>query len=67
MNKIKEFFENKIVKIVEGVIIALASTGLILGGVAADTVAKIPVLSLGIVTAVEAVITLIQGFTTSKK
>ena len=39
--KIKAFFENKIVKIVEGVIIALASLGLLIGGVNVDTVAEI--------------------------
>lgn len=62
--KIKEFFENKTVKIVEGVVIALASTGLILGGVNTESIAQIPVVALGVVTAIEAVITLIQGFTT---
>lgn len=67
MNKIKEFFQNKIVKIVEGVVIALASAGLILGGVSVDTIAKTPVLVLGVLTAIEAVITLIQGFTTKKE
>lgn len=66
MDKIKAFFENKIVKIIEGVIIAFASLGLFLGGVSEDAVAKIPLLSLGVLTAIESVITLIQGFTTKK-
>lgn len=64
MDKIKAFFENKIVKIVEGVVIALASIGLILGGISVDSIAKIPVLGLGIITAIEALISLIQGFIT---
>lgn len=66
MNKIKAFFENKIVKIVEGVIVALASAGLIIGGVSVETIAKEPVLVLGVLTAIEAVVTLIQGFFTKK-
>lgn len=60
----KEFFEKKLVKIIEGVVIALASTGLIFGGVSVDSLQKVPVLVLGCITAVEALITLIQGFTT---
>lgn len=61
MNKVKEFFENKKVIVTEGVIIAAAATGLIIGGVSLDNIAKIPVVALGVVNAVEAVITIIQG------
>ena len=61
--KAKEFFEKKPVKIVEGAVIAVASAGLIYGGVEASSIAKIPTLAVGIFTAVEAIITLIQGFT----
>ena len=67
MEKIKAFFQNKIVKIVEGVVIALASAGLIIGGVEAETIAKMPVVVLGVITAVEAVITLIQGLFTKSE
>lgn len=64
--KIKEFFEKKSVKIVEGAIVTIASAGLIYGGVEAESIAKIPTLAVGVFTAIEAVITLIQGFTTKK-
>lgn len=60
--KIKEFFEKKPVKIVEGAVIAVASAGLIYGGADASGIAKIPTLAVGVFTAVEAVVTLIQGF-----
>ena len=66
MNKIKEFFEKKSVKIVEGVVIAIASAGLIYGGVEVTAIAKIPTLMIGVFTAIEAVVTLIQGFTSKK-
>ena len=52
MNKIKEFFEKKSVKIVEGVVIAIASAGLIYGGVEATAIAKIPTLMIGVFTAI---------------
>lgn len=64
--KIKEFFQSKTVKIVEAVVIALGSAGLILGGIGADEIGKIPTIVAGIVLAVEALITFIQGFTTKK-
>lgn len=67
MNKIKEFFEKKPVKIVEGVIIAIASAGLIYGGVEADSISKMPTLIVGLFTALEAVVTIIQGFATKGK
>lgn len=62
MDKIKAFFENKIVKIVESVIIALASAGLFIGGVTLDSVVKVPTLTLAIVTAIIALISFIQSF-----
>lgn len=67
LEKIKEFFETKTVKIVEAVIIAMGSAGLIIGGLAVDTVEKIPTITAGIVVAIEALITFIQGLTTKKK
>lgn len=63
---LKSFFEKKAVKIVEGVLIGLASAGLIAGGVSAGTVAKIPPLVVGVFTAIEAIITIIQGMTTKE-
>lgn len=63
MNALKQFFEKKTVKIIEGCVIAVASAGLIYGGVDASGISKIPTLAVGVFTAVEAVVTLIQGFT----
>lgn len=64
--KIKEFFEKKWVKVTEGIIIALASSGLIFSGVDANEIANIPQVVVGVFTAIEALITLIQGFTTKE-
>lgn len=65
--KIKAFFEKKPVKIVEGVLIGLASAGLIIGGVKAEElVPKITTATVGVLVAIEALITLIQGITTKK-
>ena len=61
---IKEFFEKKTVKIVESVVIAMGSAGLILGGLTVDTVQTIPTLTAGVLVAVEALITFIQGLNT---
>lgn len=65
--KIKAFFETKTVKIVESVVIALGAAGLLIGGLTIDQVEKIPTVTAGVVVAVEALITLIQGLTTKKK
>lgn len=67
MDKIKAFFDNKITKIVEGVVIALASAGLIIGGVTVDEIKTLPTVTMGVITAIEALITIIQGLTTAKK
>ena len=65
--KIKSFFEKKVVKIVEGVIIAAASAGLIVGGVNAPETAETIAFSVGgVITAIEALISIIQGITTKK-
>lgn len=64
MDKIKAFFQNKIVKVVEGIVIAICAAGLIYGGVKAENIAKIPSLVVGVFGAVEALITIIQGFCT---
>ena len=60
--KIKAFFEKKVVIIVESVVIALAAAGLFIGGVnAQEAASKIAANVLSIITAIEALITLIQG------
>lgn len=66
MDKIKAFFEKKVVKIVEAVVIAVASAGLIIGGITVETVAKIPAVTGGIIVAIEALITFIQAITTKE-
>lgn len=67
MNKIKAFFSNKITIIVEGIVIALSATGLILAGTDVIDIQQIPADTLGVVAAVEALITLIQGLTKKKE
>lgn len=64
--KIKSFFQNKIVKIVEVVVMTLASAGLIIGGVSTDTQAQIPALVSGILMTIETLISFIQAITTKK-
>lgn len=64
MNKIKEFFDQRAVIIVEGVLIALASAGLFIGGFNAEEVAKSITFNIGgSLTALEGAITIIQGLT----
>lgn len=65
--KIKEFFEKKSVKIVEAALIAVASIGLTIGGIkATEVVPQVTTVAVGVLTAVEAIVTLIQGLTTKK-
>lgn len=61
MDKIKAFFNNKIVKIVAWVLIAVSSVVLILGGVSVVDIGKGVELVGGIVTAVGALIIFISG------
>ena len=61
MDKIKAFFNNKIVKIVAWVLLALSSVVLILGGVSVVDIGKGVELVGGIVTAVGALIIFISG------
>lgn len=68
MDKIKAFFQKKIVKIIEGIVIAVAAAGLTISGVkATETVPQITTVTVGVLTAIEALITLIQGITTKKE
>lgn len=64
--KVKEFFENKSVKLVEVVVMSVASTGLLVGGVSADSMSKIPALCSGVLMAIETIISLVQALTTKK-
>lgn len=60
-NKIIAFFENKIVKTVEFVLIALCCAGLALAGVKAEEIAKIPALVFAILGGVSALIAYITS------
>lgn len=66
-NKIKEFFERKATKVVEVVIMCLASAGLIVGGVNAETQAQIPALVSGVLMSIETIISFIQALNTKKE
>lgn len=61
MDKIKAFFENKIVKVVSWIILAVVSVVLILGGVSTVEISEGVELVGGIVTAVAALVIFISG------
>ena len=61
MEKIKAFFNNKVVIIIEGIVIALGAAGLILAGNDVVDIQNIPAAAGGVLVAIEAVITVIQG------
>lgn len=61
MDKIKAFFNNKIVQIVEFVLITLSCAGLIYAGVTVEEVAKVPALVSGILGAISALIMFIKS------
>ena len=61
MDKIKAFFDNKITKTVEFILIAICCGGLIFAGVAVEEVAKVPALVAGILGAISALITFITS------
>jgi hypothetical protein len=61
MDKIKAFFNNKITKTVEFILIAICCGGLIFAGVTVEEVAKIPALVAGILGAISALITFITS------
>lgn len=60
-NKIKAFFNNKITKTVEFILIAICCGGLIFAGVTVEEVAKVPALVAGILGAISALITFITS------
>jgi len=61
MDKIKAFFENKIVKVVSWIILAVVSVVLILGGVSTVEIGKGIELVGGIVTAIATLVIFIGG------
>ena len=67
MDKIKAFFQNKIVKIVCWVILALDVVGLILGGVSVAEIGKGVELTAGIISAVALLIAFISSMVNKKE
>lgn len=61
--KIKTFFQNKIVQIVEWVLLFIVAVGLIIGGVTVDTQYSFLILVGGVVDAIALVITFITKLT----
>ena len=61
MDKVKAFFNNKITKTVEFILIAICCGGLIFAGVTVEEVAKVPALVAGILGAISALITFITS------
>ena len=61
MDKIKAFFNKKITKTVEFILIAICCGGLIFAGVTVEEVAKVPALVAGILGAISALITFITS------
>ena len=61
MDKIKAFFNSKITKTVEFILIALCCGGLIFAGVTVEEVAKVPALVAGILGAISALVTFITS------
>lgn len=56
MDKIKAFFNNKITKTVEFILIAICCAGLIFAGVTVEQIAKVPAMVAGILGAISAFI-----------
>lgn len=61
LEKIKAFFNNKITKTVEFILIAICCGGLIIAGVTVEEIAKVPALVAGILGAVSALIIFITS------
>lgn len=66
MNKIKAFFNNKVVQIVAWILLAISTLVLILGGVSAGDIAKVPTFIVGIVDAVALFIIFIKKMLQAK-
>ena len=66
MNAIKAFLNNIVVQIVAWVMLVLSSLVLILAGVSADAIAKIPLMVVGIVDAVVILIVAIKNLLRKK-
>ena len=61
LEKIKAFFNNKITKTVEFILIAICCGGLIFAGVNVEEIAKVPAMVAGILGAISALIIFITS------
>lgn len=66
MNKIKAFFNNKVVQIVAWILLAISTLVLILGGVSAVDIAKVPTFVVGTVDAIALFIVFIKKMLQAK-
>ena len=65
-NGVMDFFHNKVVLLVESIVLALSTIGLTIGGIKAEDIQQIGSLAVAALTAVDAVITFIAA-TINKK
>ena len=61
MNKLKEFFKNKVVMIAEAVLLGAAAVGLTVGGLGAEGIQAIASMSVAVLSAIDGVATLIAS------
>lgn len=66
-NGVMDFFHNRVVLIVESVVLALSTVGLTIGGIKAEDIQQIGSLAVAAFTAVDAVITFIAATVGKKK
>ena len=66
MDKLKKFFQNKVVMIVEAVLLVLGAVGLSISGVSAEGVTSIAQLSIAALSAIDAVATFIAALINKK-
>lgn len=66
MDKLKSFFQNKVVMIVESVMLIASSVGLSIGGVSAEGITSMVSLGLAALSAVDAILTFIAALLKKK-
>lgn len=66
MDKIKAFFNNKVTKIVEFVLLALSAAGLIFGGVTSAGISSVVKLTEGVIVAVATLAAFISNLVKGK-
>lgn len=66
MDKLKSFFQNKVVMIVESVMLIASSIGLSIGGISAEGITSMVSLGLAALSAVDAILTFIAALLKKK-